>query len=129
LGLGKIFIFSVFSGLSFAFSYKASGDTTDVGGFVFVILDLLSATGDSGTQGLVVIISIVVTIFSIYGLSVFMRQIIEERLAGIITVIVGFSGSFLILSTQQEDYFIVMGVSLWIIGIIIVSLVRKKKSD
>lgn len=129
MGLGKIFIFSVFSGLSFAFSFKASGDTTDVGGFVFVILDLLSATGDSGTQGLVVIISIVVTIFSIYGLSVFMRQVIKERLAGIFTAIVGFSGSFLILSTQQETHFIVMGVSLWIIGIIIVGLVHKKKSD
>ena len=127
MGLGKIFLFSVFAGLSFAFSYKASGDTPEVGGFVFVILDLLSQYGDSEIQGLVIIISIVITIFSIYGLSVFLRQVIEERLVGILTAIVGFLGSFLILSTQ-EAHFIVIGVSLWIVGIVLASLFGKKKS-
>ncbi len=126
LGLGKIFIFSVFSGLSFAFSYRISGDTPEVG-FGFVILNLLNQYGDARIQAVVMILSIIVTIFFIYGLTVFIRQVYEQRLIGVATAVLGFSGSFLILSsTQQQTYLIFLGASFWIIGII-VGLLGKKR--
>jgi len=125
LGLGKIFFFSAISGLSFAFSYRTSGDTSDVG-FAFVLLDWLNQTGDSQIQALVTIVSIVVTIIFIYGLSRFFRQIYEERRAGIIIAVLAFTGSFIILSSsQQQTFFIFLGIGLWIIGIIITFVGRK----
>ena len=69
MGLAKIFFFSVLSGLSFAFSYRTSGDTSEVG-FAFVILNRLEQFGDSQVQALVAILSIIVTILFIYGLSI-----------------------------------------------------------
>jgi len=126
LGLGKIFIFSVFSGLSFGFSYRTSGDTPEVG-FSFVILNLLNQYVDERFQAAIMILSIIVTIFFIYGLTVFIRQVYEQRLIGIITAVLGFSGSFLILSsTQQQTYFIFLGTILWIIGIIFIFLGKKR---
>jgi hypothetical protein len=70
LGLRKIFIFSVFGGFSFAFSYRTSGDASDVG-FTFVLLNQLSQTGDSQTQALIMVLSIIVTVFFIYSLARF----------------------------------------------------------
>jgi len=125
LGLGKIFFFSAISGLSFAFSYRTSGDTSDVG-FAFVLLDWLNQTGDSQIQALVTIASIFVTIIFIYGLSRFFRQIYEERRAGIIIAVLAFTGSFIILSSsQQQTFFIFIGIGLWSIGIIITFVGRK----
>jgi len=126
LGLGKIFIFSVFSGLSFAFSYRTSGDTADVG-FGFVILNLLNQYVDERFQAVIMILSIIVTIFFIYGLTVFIRQVYEQRLLGIVTAGLGFSGSFLILSsTQLQTYLIFLGAGFWIIGIILIFLGKKQ---
>jgi len=125
LGLGKIFIFSVFSGLSLAFSYRTSGDTPEVG-FGFVILNLLNQYGDARFQAIVMILSIIVTIFFIYGLTVFVRQVYEQRLAGVVIAVLGFSGSFLILSsTQQQTYLIFLGMSFWVMGIIVIFLGKK----
>ena len=72
------------------------------------------------------ILSIIVTIFFIYGLTVFIRQVYEQRLIGIVTAVLGFSGSFLILSsTQPQTFLVFLGASFWVIGII-VSLLAKK---
>jgi len=125
LGLAKIFFFSALSGLSFAFSYSSSGDTSDIG-FAFVLLDWLNQSGDSQIQALVTIASIVVTIIFIYGLSRFFRQIYEERRAGILTAVLGFAGSFIILSSsQQQTFLIFLGIGLLVIGIIIIFLGHK----
>lgn len=125
MGLAKIFFFSALSGLSFAFSYRSSGDTSDVG-FAFVLLDWLNQYGDPQIQALVTIASIVVTIIFIYGLSRLILQIYEERRAGILTAVLGFTGSFVILSSsQQQTFFIFLGIGLWVMGIIITFLGRK----
>lgn len=125
MGLGKVFIYSVFSGLSFAFSYKTSGDATD-GGFAFAILNQISQRGDEQIQAAILVLSIVLTIFFIYSLSRFFRQVYEQRQAGIITAVLGFSGSFLILSSnQQQTFLVVAGAMLWIAGIVLIVLAKK----
>ena len=125
MGLGKVFIYSVFSGLSFAFSYKTSGDATD-GGFAFALLNQISQRGDEQIQAAILVLSIVLTIFFIYSLSRFFRQVYEQRQAGIITAVLGFSGSFLILSSnQQQTFLVVAGAMLWIVGIVLIVLAKR----
>jgi len=124
LGLGKIFIFALFAGISFAFSYNASGDASDAG-FASLLLNQISQTGDSQIQAAILILSIILTIFAIFNLARFMRQVYEKRLAGIVTVVLGFSGSFLVLFSSQEQNFVLFGFVLMIAGIIIVILGRK----
>ncbi len=124
MGLGKIFIYSIFSGLSFAFSYRTSGDASDAG-FAFAILNQISQSGNEQFQAAILILSIILTIFFIYSLSKFFRQIYEQRLIGIITAVVGFSGSFLILSSQQQTFLVIVGAILWIAGIILIILAKK----
>jgi hypothetical protein len=124
MGLGKIFVFSALSGISFTFSYTTGQELQ--AGFVFVLLDMLNRSEDATTQGLVTVVSIVATVFFIYGISVFFRQIYDNRLAGIVTAVSGFAGSFVILSSsQQNPLLIFLGVGLWITGIIIARLVKK----
>ncbi len=128
MGLSKIFIFSVFSGISFAFSYRTSGDASDVG-FAFVLLNQISQTGDEQIQAAIMVLSIVVTIFFIYSMARFIGRVYEQRLVGIIAAVVGFSGSFLIFSSnQQQNYFIVLGAILWITGIVVIILVKKNQA-
>ncbi len=125
MGLGKVFIYSVFGGLSFAFSYRTSGDASD-GGFAFAILNQISQRGDEQIQAAILVLSIVLTIFFIYSLSRFFRQVYEQRQAGIITAVLGFSGSFLILSSnQQQTFLVVAGAMLWIAGIVLIVLAKK----
>ena len=125
MGLGKVFIYSVFSGLSFAFSYKTSGDATD-GGFAFALLNQISQRGDEQIQAAILVLSIVLTIFFIYSLSRFFRQVYEQRQAGIITAVLGFSGSFLILSSnQQQTFLVIAGAMLWIAGIVLIILAKR----
>ncbi len=125
MGLGKIFIYSVFSGLSFAFSYRISEGAPD-GGFAFSILNQLSQNGNEQIQAGILVLSIVLAILSIYSLSKFFRQIYDQRIVGIITAVVGFSGSFLILSgSQQETFFVIVGAVLWIVGIVLIIIAKK----
>ena len=126
MGLGKILIFSVFSGISFAFSYRTSGDASDVG-FAFVFLNQISQAADEQMQAVVMVLSILVSVFFIYSLARFMRQVYDQRLAGIVTAILGFSGSFLVLSSQEQSEFVVLGFSLWIAGIVVIILGKKYK--
>ena len=125
MGLGKIFVFSALSGVSFAFSYRTGQESQT--GLVFTILDILNKSGDATTQAFVTVASIAATIFFIYGLSVFFRQVYENRLAGVVTAVVGFTGSFVILSSsEQNTLLIILGAGLWIAGIVIASLIGKK---
>ena len=126
MGLRKIFVFSTLSGISFTFSYRTGQEPH--GGIVFVLLDFVNKSGDATTQTFVTIASIAATIFFIYSISVFFRQIYENRLAGVITAVVGFSGSFVIMSSsQQNPLLIFLGAGLWITGIVIAMLIVRKK--
>lgn len=80
-------------------------------------------------QTFVVIVSVAATIFFIYSLAVFFKNIYENRLAGIITAIVGFAGSFVIFSgSDQNPQLIFLGVGLWIVGLITARLFVRKNS-
>ena len=58
MGLGKIFIFALFAGISFAFSYNASGDASEVG-FASLLLNQILQTDDSQIQAAILILSII----------------------------------------------------------------------
>ena len=125
MGLPKILALSTLSGLSFGFTYKIGGELS--GRVGFVILDLVFENVDSRIQGLIMIISLVVTIFFIYGLTKFIRQVYEQQFLGMITAILGFSGSILVVtSTQESTYFIFLGMGAWVIGVFIVFFGNKK---
>ncbi len=125
MGLLKIFIFSAFSGISIALTYLFSGENAEIG-FTFTILNILYENVEPSSQVFVLIISLIVTIFFVYGLSKFMREIIEQKLKGIVIASLGLSGSILVLlSTENSSYMIFLGTSSLIIGIIFLSLNRK----
>ena len=93
MGLRKVFAVSIISGISLGFSYQITGEL--MGGTIgFVILNWFSQNLDSSIQVLVIIISLVISIVSIYGMSIFIRQVYEQRFFGIITASLGFSNNF-----------------------------------
>ena len=125
LGLLKILIFSILSGLSFGFTFRIGGEPSEAG-LGFLLLNFLSENADSRIQFLLMIVSIVVTILFFYGLIRLFKQIIEKRLAGIVTAILGFLGSFLVVSIPGNFQLMLLGIGSWIIAGIIVSVVGKK---
>jgi len=125
LGLLKILIFSILSGLSFGFTFRIGGEPSEAG-LGFLLLNFLSQNADSRIQFLLMIVSIVVTILFFYGLVRLFKQIIEKRFAGIVTAILGFLGSFLVVSIPGNFQLMLLGIGSWIIAGIIVSVVGKK---
>lgn len=121
MGLLKIFIYSLLSGLSFTFSYNVSGGT----GLAFTIFNQLSQNVDEQIQAVLLILSIILTIFFIYNLSKFFRQIFEHRIIGLATAVFGFTGSFLIFSSLQQSSFLIIGAVLWIAGIVLIVLASR----
>jgi predicted tellurium resistance membrane protein TerC len=74
-----------------------------------------------------VVISSIFTIFFIFRLAKFFREVLDNRLAGIGTAILGFVGSFLIMFAPQDNsHVFVAGIGLWIFGTFIVIAYRKK---
>jgi len=126
LGLSKILVFSILSGLSLAFTIRLGGNASDAG-FSFFLLNVLSQNVDSRIQILLMIISLVVTIFFVYGLVRFFKEILENRLAGMVTSILGFSGSLLVMTSPQDNmHFIILGLGTWVIGAVIAFFGKKK---
>ena len=127
MGLRKVFAVSIISGISLGFSYQITGEL--MGGTIgFVILNWFSQNLDSSIQVLVIIISLVISIVSIYGMSIFIRQVYEQRFFGIITASLGFSGSFLSLAGSQVSLHLsILGIGILAIGFILASKVNKKK--
>ena len=102
-GLVQVFFLSVVLGTSLFLAYKTNGDANEIG-FSFVLLDLVSQYVPAKALGLVTILSILVTIFSIFGLVRLFRKILEQRLVGIISASLGFGGSFLILLAMAPKF-------------------------
>jgi len=126
LGLKKIYAISILSGLTFGITIKLTGEPSV--GLGSTILNFLFQSIDSRTQFYVMIISVIISIISIYGLAVFMRQVYEQRLTGIITAVLGFSGSILILSVPQDNiHFVFLGVGMWVLGMVLATR-RKMKN-
>ena len=115
------------SGISFGFSFRISEDISE-GSLGFRLIDLIFQNVDSSTQFLTIIISLGVTIFSIYGLVKLFKQIYERKISGLVTAILGFSGSLLVIASPQDNsHLIILGIGFWIIAGKISNLPNKKK--
>ena len=126
MGLPHILVFSALTGISFSSAIGASGGLVGIGSS-FVMFDYFSEYLDSNIQTLLVVVSSIFTIFFIFRLAKFFREVLDNQLAGIGTAILGFVGSFLvILSPQDNTHVSVVGIGLWILGTFIVIVYRKK---
>ena len=126
MGLPHILVFSALTGISFSSAIGASGGLGGIGSS-FVMFDYFSEYLDSNIQTLLVVVSSIFTIFFIFRLAKFFREVLDNQLAGIGTAILGFVGSFLvILSPQDNTHVSVVGIGLWILGTFIVIVYRKK---
>lgn len=73
------------------------------------------------------IISLIITVYSVYRLGKFFSQVFEHRLAGILAAVLGFSGTFLImLGIENNSHVFVVGIGSVIIGIMITIFYKKK---
>lgn len=116
LGLKNIFIFSLLSGISFGISYRASGGVSQIGlGPIF--FDSLSQYLDSSTLTILTIISAVITVFFIFKLASFFREIYEQQSVGAIISALAFAGSLIVVfGSFQNMTFVLVGVGCWIIS-------------
>jgi len=126
MGLPHILVFSALTGISFSSAIGASGGLGGVESS-FVMFDFFSRYLDSNLQTLLVVISSIFTIFFIFRLAKFFREVLDNRLAGIGTAILGFVGSFFIMfAPQYNSHVFVTGIGLWIFGTFIIFVYRKK---
>ncbi len=126
MGLPNILIFSALTGISFSFAIRAGGETSGAG-LNFVVVDFFSRFSDPTMQSMVVIISSIFTLFFIFRLAKFFREVIENRLLGIITAVLGLSGSFLVLLAPQDNsHLLFLGIAIWSVGAIVVVFYKKK---
>ena len=126
MGLPRILVFSALTGISFSSAIGASGGLGGTGSG-FVMFNFFSRYLDSGLQTILVVISSIFTIFFIFRLAKFFREVLDNQLAGIGTAILGFVGSFLIMFAPQDNsHVFVAGIGLWIFGTFIVVVYRKK---
>lgn len=123
MGLARILIFSALTGISFSLAIGTSGEAAGLG---FARIDFFSQYLDSSMQALTAIVSSIFTIFFIFRLAKFFREVYEHRLAGIVTGVLGFSGSFMIILAQQSSHVFVLGVGMWMFAVFIVIFFRNK---
>jgi hypothetical protein len=122
-GLSKTLVYSAIFGVSISLAYRSGNDFAGVSP-VFVFSDILPFV-DPALQGLMMLVSIVVAVLSIYRLSKFFTKIYEQKSPGIFIAFLGFCGSILILLAPQANiHFILVGVGCWIIGIVMVTTFR-----
>ena len=116
--------YSIVSGISFSFAFRIIGNTSEEG-FESSIMNQITNSNPS-IQALLIVVFFVMSIYSIYRLSNFFGKVYEQRIFGIATVALGYSGSFLIMyGSQNPNYFIFLGLGAWIIGGVIVAANRK----
>ena len=88
--------------MSLFLAYKTDGDFSEIG-FSSIIFDFFSRHTRIQAQGLIEVISLIIAIFSIYGLIKFFRKILEQRIVGLATAMIGFVGTFSILLTLYAE--------------------------
>ena len=126
MGLVKILVFSVMTGISFAFAYRTSGGQSEIGAG-FTILNLMSQNLGQSLQVLVMIASAVFAIYFVYRLAKFFREVYENRIFGIAVAALGFSGSLLvILAPKNISSVLVLGVAMWLVGLIVAMCYKNK---
>ena len=126
MGLPRILIFSALTGISFSAAIGASSATGGFGGGL-AFSELTLRYLDSSVQTLMVIVSTIFTIFFIFRLAKFFREILDNKITGVATAVLGFAGSCLIvLSPQDNSHVFVVGIGLWILGLFVVIVYRNK---
>ena len=124
LGLPHILSYSALTGVSFGFFYRINSEQSTS----FPALDVISKNLDASSQAVVMIISLIITVYSVYRLAKFFSQVFEHRLAGILTAVLGFSGTFLImLGIENNSHVFVLGIGSVVIGVMITIFYKKKK--
>ncbi len=127
MGLAHILLFSALSGISFGFAINAGGDSSGVG-INFFIYDFFSNFIDSSLQTILAVISAIFAIFFIFRLAKFFREVYELKITGIVTAILGFVGSILIILAPKENSHVsVLGIGVLIIGLSVIIFTRQKK--
>ena len=123
MGLIRILGYSALTGISFAFAYRVieSGESG-----TYSILGTFLQITDSRIQALVMIASLILAIFSIFRMSKFLIQVYEHRREGVATAILGLCGSLLVFLSQGNFQVLLIGIGMWIIGIVFVVAHGKK---
>ena len=126
MGLPRILTFSALTGISFSAVIGASGAAGSLE-YNLLFSDFTLRYLDSGIQTLVLIVSSLFAIFFIFKLAKFFRDVLDNRMIGVMTAVLGFAGSFLVvLSPQDNSHILVVGIGLWLFGVFIVIFYRNK---
>ncbi len=126
MGLIRILGYSALTGISFAFAYRVIESSE--GGTPYAIFGSLLQITDSRIQALVMIASLILGIISIFRMSKFFIQVYEHRREGVATAVLGLCGSLLVFLSQGNFQVLLIGVGVWIIGIVLVVAHSKKTS-
>lgn len=127
MGLLKILVFAISTGISFALTYATSGNPSQIG-TSFSILNSILDNFDPGVQSAIMIVSAILSIYFVFSLAKFFREVFENKFYGIIIAVLGFSGSMIIILASQSSNGIVFGISLWFVGMILALYKNKIKS-
>jgi len=127
VGLLKILAFSAMTGVSFAFAYATSGDPSQIGAG-FAILNSMSQNLDPSIQSVIMVASAALSIYFVFSLAKFFREVYDNKLYGIGVAALGFFGSLLIVLVPQYSTMLVLGVASWLVGIILAMYKNKIKS-
>lgn len=124
MGLIRILGYSALTGISFAFAYRVVESSQD--GTPYGILGTFLQITDSRIQALVMIVSLILAILSVFRMSKFFIQVIEHRREGVATAVLGLCGSLLVFLSQGNFHVLLIGIGMWIIGIVLVIAHGKK---
>lgn len=127
MGLLKILVFAAMTGVSFAFAYATSGDPSQIG-TSFAILNSISQNFDPALQSVIMIVSVALSIYFIFSLAKFFREVYENKFYGAVIAVLGFSGSLLVVLASQSSNAIFLGVAFWLVGAILALYKNKIKS-
>ncbi len=72
------------------------------------------------------IVSLILGIISIFRMSKFFIKVYENRREGVSTAVLGLCGSLLVFLSQGNFQVLLIGVGVWIIGIVLVVAHDKK---
>ena len=115
------------TGVSFAFAYATSGDPSQIG-TSFAILNSISQNFSPALQSVILIVSAALSIYFVFNLAKFFREVYESKFYGVVIAVLGFSGSMLVVLASQSSNAVVLGVAFWLVGAFLAVYKNKIKS-
>lgn len=126
MGLLKILAFAISTGLSFSLSYAISGQSSQAGAS-FAILNSAIDNLNPSMQNVIMIVSAGLAIYFVFSLAKFFREVVENKLYGVAISALGICGSMLVILASYSINGIVLGVALWLVGLILAVYKNKLK--